>query len=221
MFDCDFIPADFHESQSMHHAVRRRISLIAALLVLMGVWVAVHQRELASAEAVMIELSHQKKQLEIDLARKQAMEARRAVLEEHRRLLRDLGASGSAVVVFSDLSRRLPETVVLTRLQWYFPSVAAFAQPRGPESADPKPEETRAKEAAGAETPPDLFGAGGRVLLSGIAAETSDVIQCAAQLERSPLVDHVEMQLDGPVVWSGRRAQGFRLTCLLNKQKSE
>ena len=57
-----------------------------------------------------------------------------------------------------------------------------------------------------------------RIVMSAFANEVSEAIRCAAILERSPLVAHVQMELKGEAVWSGRKGHRFELDCELMDQ---
>src|SRR5437870_12990857 len=82
----------------------------------MVIWFVAHQRELSAAQAMLTDVQTQEEQLRIHLGRKNEMVVERAHLDERRRLLAALEGQTSIVLVLADISRRLPKTVVITRL---------------------------------------------------------------------------------------------------------
>jgi Tfp pilus assembly protein PilN len=223
--DCDFIPADYHAARTVRGAIKLRAGCVGTLIAIMGLWMVAHHHRVESAKAMLPEITRQQEQLAIHLAKKAAMEAERADLRDHQRLVKELKDQASLVLVFSDISRRMPETVVLTEVLADCPSLARF----GIEIDPPRPEEpppTGGKRPVPpseplAPKPKENPAANARLTIKGIAVDNPDVVRFAAALETSPLFDRIQMEVKGPTVWSGRRAQLFELTCELVEQQGD
>lgn len=218
MKDCDFIPADYHAARSMKAAIRLRAACVGALIAIMALWVVAHQHRISAAKAMLPEITRQQEQAAIHLAKKAAMEAEREGLKDRRRLLSELETGVGLVPVFCEVSRRMPETVVLIELSAACPSVAEFAVEEQP-NRPAEPASPGAKAAPPSLTlvtqAPDDRSLTATLLLKGIAVDNADVVRFAAALEGSPLFDRIQMDVKGPTVWGGRRAQVFELTCEL------
>lgn len=214
MRDCDFIPANRHESRSLKRAIHRRSALVVGLGVMMGIWTAAHQREVSTAEAMITDVRRQDEQLQIHAAKKASMEVEQAHLEEHEARVEQVSSPTQLGVILADLSRRLPETAVLTQMSVRAPSLSRFvANP----SAAPVPD---LRAPAGAAAPPATVAIStAQLTLAGIARTAADVINFAAALETSRLFDRVQIVSQGTTKWAGRRAERFELTCNLVEQK--
>jgi hypothetical protein len=218
--DCDFIPADYHATRTMRAAIRLRAGCVSAMVAIMVLWVAAHHHRLSTVKAMMPEITRQQEQLSMDSAKKASMELERERLKDRRRLLTELEAGVSLVPVLSEISRRMPETIVLIELSASSPSVSRFSVE---EQAPGKPQEPSAPGAKPATpTPPqedqDLTAT---LTMMGIAVDNADVARFAAALEGSPLFDRIQPEAKGSTVWSGRRAQLFELTCGLVRQQED
>ena len=177
----------------------------------MVLWVVAHNSELASAEAMLADANEQMTQLDILLARKSNMDARRDRLARLEQLVSELRPTASLAVILSDLSRRMPDSVMLTDLAIESASIRRFvAKPASDK------QETAAKDASkDAPTPPMDET---RLVVSGLAMDVSDAIKFSAALEASALFEDVQMTLKGMGEWGGRRGEGFEVTCVLPTQ---
>ena len=224
MKDCDFIPASHHVRRAQHHVLRMRISFISVMVVIMILWVTAHHHQLSSAEAMLTDVLTQRDQVEILLARKAEMESERTALMSRKQLVECLEDDVNAVVLLSELSRSMPQTVVLTKLILTAPGVSQFG------IADATPKEFTEQSKIGAPgasvaatanatelaRPPEVVIP--RLNLFGVASEAAEVIKFAATLERSALVARVSMQVKGSVDWAGRRVEQFEMSCELVEQ---
>ncbi len=199
----------------MHRAVRRRVSMLGGLVAMMLVWVVAHQRQLASAAAMMIDAQSQQAQVRELAEKKQTMQDQRERLAANEELLRQLASPTELAVVFADLSSRVREPFVLTRVTVMSPCVSQYARRAdedkvvninhgngAPKSADPTPRN---------QTP--------SIAIHGIAKSAQDVIMLSAILENSPLFDRVQIITQSASEWAGRRAQKFEMTCDLVPQQ--
>ncbi|MFH1417117.1 MAG: PilN domain-containing protein [Planctomycetota bacterium] len=223
MKDCDFIPAKYHEVRTLRHALKRRASCLASLLVIMAVWIVMHQHRISTAQAMLPELDRQQEQIEIHMAKKQAMESRRANLRNHKRLLGELENAVSLELAFSEIGRRLPKTVVLTELTLTSPSLARFSLVNE-EPEDPPPARGRNPRRGAVAAKPwrDTVSTTPMMSIEGVAVANPDVAVFVANLESSPLYDRVNLkETREPIVWAGRRAQRFELTCEVVAQQGK
>jgi Tfp pilus assembly protein PilN len=218
VIDLDFIPEQYHETRSLKGAVRLRASLISAMIVFMVLWVVANQKRISAAQAMTVQVKSQETQVDTHLSKKAEMEQERARLEDGLTLLAILESKASPVVVLSDVSRRISDTVFLTDLVLTTPSAGRYAKTekarestKAQDTTQPPPAETVEPESQPLSAP--------QLVISGLATETPDVIQFSALLEESPLVSRVQMELKGIVVWGGRRGQGFKLTCDLHPEE--
>jgi Tfp pilus assembly protein PilN len=236
--DCDFIPTQYREAWALRKALKLRASCVGMLIAIMALWVVANHHRLSSAQAMVAEVERQEQQVRIHLAKKQQMEAERAALESHQRLIEQLDAGIDLVVVFSDISRRMPDTVVLTAMtancpalaryaaeekaapapQGVPPSAAAPTPPRPPLQAGRQPSAAPPPAPAPQSKPPEEAADVDRITLIGIARELPDVIAFAAALEGSRLFNRVQMEMKEPVVWAGRKAQQFEIRGDLARQ---
>lgn len=182
----------------------------------MGVWLIVHQHDIATAEAMEADIAAQRDQLKVHLARKEAMVARQNRLRDRQHLIEELGKQVSLVVVFADISRRLPPNMLLTDVAVDADTLSRYAQlPQTPESSMTPAGRRRANDQL-AEAPDTQ---GPDIVLGGIAPSMPDILRFAAALEMSSLIDRVQFETKGPTEWSGHRAERFELTCELAVQE--
>lgn len=218
MFDCDFIPSRFVAAKAHRRAMRIRIVGVAGLVVTMGVWVLVHQRDVAGVANMRAALDAQRRQIRIHLQEKEAMIEKRRRLDDHRGLIEQLNDSANIEQVLADISERIPDNVVLTDLAVDAVSVARFAESAGagtrpPDRAPPRGRTPGRPRSAGAS--PD----GPRIVLGGIAPSTPDVLRFAAALESSSLLARILLDPAGPSVWFGRQVERFEVRCDLVSQR--
>lgn len=216
MIDFDFIPANFHQAQSMRTAVRTRAGLIGTMIVIMTLWVVANHHEISTASAMLSEIERQREQVIIHQSKRLAMEEEKARLQQHHELLNHLEGKASLVVLLSDVSYRMADAVILTQVRFESPSIAKYTVVEAPSAA------TSASSTPPLESPPKAptgdgrepaYPTGNRLMLSGMATDTTVIIAFVKQLEDSPLVGEVQMRQKGAITWSGRRGQGFELTC--------
>ncbi len=213
MRDCDFIPPDYHQTQTLRQAVKLRAAFVGVMFLLMGVWIVVHEHRQSAAEAMLGEIALQEEQLRIHRAKKQIMQQEQTRLHERQELVSRLSDQASLVVICSALSRCQPDTVVLTMLSLDSPSLRGFLpQKQSPAriAAAPSPA-SPPSPAENKETPSHAPKLG----LAGIAATHPEMIQFAAALEKNPLFDRVYMEVKDPASWGGRRVEQFELVCEL------
>lgn len=219
MNECDFIPARYHEERSLRRSIRMRASGIGVMLFIMVLWGVVHQRRLAGAEAMLQEVSQQRHQVELNAAKKGMMDSQLTTLRNRRRLIENLADRVHMVPVFSDLSRRQPESVVLTSLTIHCSSIAAFdgeemKDQRTSKIAKTGPNRDQKTEKGLVSSPSKST-----LILSGIAVSLPKITQFAATLEESPLFDGVSLSVKDPTVWAGHRAESFEMRCELIPQQ--
>ncbi len=227
MLDLDFTPPNFHEAHCLRSAIRLRASLIGTMLIIMVLWVVANRNEVASAKAMLADVQLQKEQVVIHQSRKEQMEAERARLQSREQLLQHLDNRTSLAVVLSDVSRCIGERVILTEVYFESPSVAAYAREEpvsnvseaGSVVARPQIAQQRDPASFSASNEPHLHP--GRLVLTGMATDTPEVIGFVKQLEDSTLIAQVHLEQKGSFIWSGRRGQAFVITCLLYDQKDE
>lgn len=218
MQDCDFIPEQYHQRRALTQAIRLRAWCLAALLAMMGLWFVSHRHELASVQVMMVDVGRQHEQVGIHLAKKQTMEAEQARLRDRQWLIEHLDSDAKLDVVFSDISRRMPDTVVLIGVSVHCPSLSryAFTEEPAPGAAGSRLPVGKGASQRGdkAETP-----AVDQITMTGIARDIPEIIEFAASLEQSSLFSRVRREMKKEkATWAGRRVQEFTLTCDLTEQ---
>ena len=223
----DFIPAAYHEAVLRRRMLRVRWAGIAALIAFMGIWFVANRSQISAAQAMMADIAAQQRQLEIHLQRKQGHLERRALLDARGKFLAQLEQRTSLTPILADISQRMPSTVLLTSLYSndnLLDDAAELVDPTAAgKGATPNPKPTLAPVPA---TPPatpmktatDTFLGLKTLTIEGVARETADILAFNAQLEKSPLLDRVQMSLLGEGDWGGRKVRRFRLTCDLVTQ---
>ncbi len=132
MQDCDFIPADYHRARALGRDIKVRVACVSLMIIIMILWVVTHEHQLAQVNAMVDDVARQHEQIAIHLTKKTSMETEQAKLRAHGRLIRVLEDHSSLVVVFSDVSRRMPDSIVLTEVSANCPSLARYAAPEEP-----------------------------------------------------------------------------------------
>ena len=216
--DCDFIPLHYREEQSLRRAIKLRAIGLGAMFALMGTWVFTNQQRIAGADAMLAEIAEQKSQVGIHAAKKQLMELERADLFDRQRLIDQLSDRSELVVVYSELSRQMPDTVILTSLSLECISLGAFARTEE-ESSEVGHQVTRNALPSGASSAEPERRMKSELRLTGLAVSQSEVTAFQAALEGSPLFERVRMLMEEPTVWAGRRAERFELSCALAMKK--
>jgi len=205
--------------------IRIRSAGICALMVVMGIWIGVNKRMIASARAMMPEIEAQQRQVDIHIARTKQLIDDRATLDARRGFLEQLQQRISLVPVLADISDRMPESVLLTRLSLNAEYLEADepANSDAPTAADlrsskpNKPLDVTRKISTSdlaelAVIPPVIS-------IRGVARAVPDILEFAAALERSKLLGRIEMQIRRPGIWAGKQVQRFEVTGALVPQK--
>ena len=169
----------------------------------------------------MSEIHGQKSQIESVAARKLEMEQARTVLENLRNLLDELSGRRSLMPVFGDLSRRMPESIVLTSCQLYEPIFSDYSVIDLDSGMDPDSPAALANTLASAarDTAQDVVPEHRGLKLVGVASTIPDIINLAAELDRSPLFFQVDMEIKEPTVYLGQPARRFEVRCRLMPQR--
>ena len=219
----DFIPLEHHEAGRRQRMIRMRCAGIGVLVVVMGFWIGVNRQMIASARAIMPEIDLLQKQIDIHRERVVELTANRATLDARRVFLEQLQQRISLVPILADVSERMPESVLLTRFSFNpellgkdedesrKPGATADAERAGPRSSD-----TTGKQQNTTDSRPPMNGP--FVTINGVARTVPDILSFAEALERSKLLNRVEMQIAEPGTWAGKRVQQFVATCALVPQ---
>jgi len=222
VIDCDFIPADYHQTSVLRRAVRTRAAMVTVLVAIMAIWMVAHHHELAKTQAMLIEATDQHAQIAAHKLKKRAMEEEQARLHEQQQLLHQLESQTRLAVVLGDISRRLPSEAVLTELSVGGAGLERFtvplpqAQSDGGAQPPTSPATSAANGAPAASLPPESP----HILLRGLAITAPDVLRFAASLEKSPLLKRVQLLSQEPAEWDGRKAERFEITCDLRQQEA-
>lgn len=214
---------EHHEAGRRRHMIQLRCVGIGALVFVMCIWIGVNRQMISSARAMMPEIVQLQRQIDIHRGRVEEMSAKRATLDGRRLFLDQLHQRISLVPILADISDRMPETVLLTKLS-FNPELlgkddddgrkqvpAAEAKPLVPISTD-----VNKKPQNAAEPPP--VASVSIVTISGVARTVPDILTFAEALERSKLLNRVEMQIGDLGVWAGKRVQQFVARCALVPQ---
>lgn len=220
MYDCDFIPIEYRERQRVRRMVRHRVIALVSLFGAMAVCFAANQYQLSSAQAMIAEVREQKSEIERVADRRREMEQARVVLKNLRQLLDQLSGHRSLVPVFSDLSGRIPDSIVLTSCVLYEPTLSDFAVPRiNAGDADQARRAALTRSHSIASDPNGDAELKYRGLkLTGVARTVPDIIEFVTELDRSPLFFQVNMDVKEAVIHLGQPARRFELRCRLMRQ---
>ena len=208
MMDCDFIPMTYHEQRSVKGAMRHRTACVLAMIGVMIVWIVAHHYQLKSASAILKTVEEQKSELGLVATKRAELELERERLSEHQGLIDQLSDQADLMIVLSDLSRCMPENVMLTEMslnatfmtQYLVnPGEATLIAPGGTEQAE--------KVIPAPPTPIETLK------ITGVAVAPTDVFEFATQVEKSGLFDHVYAEVLDAKDWGGRRPHRFELTC--------
>lgn len=220
MIDFDFIPPDFHQAGEVRRATKSRASCVGVLICMMVLWVVVNSHRVSQAEGMLIEVAQQDKQITMNMTKKGHMTQQREVLRDRQRRVDQLSTRTKLVVVLSDISRCLPETVILTDLSVHSPSIREYAPSEDTETRPRSTSNSRRRQTKGAARSFGETTSGrARIIMEGIATEAPEVIEYAAELERSSLFDKVQVNIVGETKWAALVAQRFELTCELVQQR--
>ena len=218
----DFIPLEHHEAGRRRRMVRMRSAGVAALVVVMGLWIGVNRSMIASARAMMPEIESQQRQIDIHLDRTKQMMADRATLDARRAFLDQLHLRISLVPILADISERMPESVLLTRMSFNPDSLGKDeVETKNAETGDPnnvKPKAPPAPPQPPGSAEPPLPAGAAVVAIHGVARTVPDILEFAEALERSKLLSRVEMQIGEPGIWAGKQVQQFEVSCALVPQ---
>ncbi len=208
MKDCDFLPLEYHLARAHRRAMKLRAACVGGLVAVMVIWLLANRQQLAVVEETHRGILSQHSQLEIHMAQKSKLIARRGALRDHSRLIQQLANRVSSVGIFADISNRLPATVVLTQVSLEADTVARYSR----ENTAPS---SRRQAARADERSARSRGSRPRLILSGLAATTPALLTFAAELESSPVFSKVHLDTKGTAARSGRRGVDFELTCQL------
>ena len=195
MREIDFVPTWYRVSQRHRRDLAMRIS---CLCVLAGALVAWSARNLAVARGAETDLAavRQSYELQGDALRQiAALESRLDELKERQTLWYTVRGGARADQFLAELSRLMPEAMMLTR-------VSLKLDERLPPTAT----------VGGAAPAADLMGL---LEIDGMAAGNAEVGSFHTALVRSPCFQDVQMMYAKPVVRAGRQAREFRLACRL------
>jgi len=204
--------------------VRRRAVGLVALFAIMAVWIGANENRLDTAQAMMDDIGAQKSEIENVASHKVEMERARAALSDLQILLSELTGRRSLVIVFGEISRRIPEDIVLTGCRFYEPTLCDHGlsesetapNDQRPNTASPR-HTNRASASRRADAEPLRHG----LTLVGVGLSIPDIIDFAAALDKSPLFVRVNMDVKEAIVYAGRPARRFELTCRIVRQEEE
>lgn len=216
--DCDFIPAEYHEQRQVRGVVRQRVAGVVGLIAIMLVWIGAHYYRVSSAEAMMVDIVAQKAQIESVAVKKSEMEQAKTVLSNLRELMQALAGGRSLVSVFGELSHRIPDSIVLTGIQLYEPSLSDFAteQDGGGVAGMMIGRQGATRVARGVGSSPSIVDVESMrrgLTLYGVARSIPDIIDFAAALDKSAAFFEVDMDVRETAMFAGRPARRFRMTC--------
>lgn len=183
------------------------------MFAVMVLWIAAHQRQLSVAEAMLTEVSSQKSQLAQIAQMKAELAAEQARLMAHEQLIEQLSDRADLVIVSSELTRCMPESVVLTEVKLN----ASFMEPyllKGQKATSSNSISVEASSTPASGMPAEPIRPT-KLRMAGIAPTSSDVIQFAATLEKSQLFDKVYTEKVESTIWSDRKADYFEMSCEL------
>ncbi|MBK8270848.1 MAG: hypothetical protein IPK83_22080 [Planctomycetes bacterium] len=213
MIDCDFIPPKYHEQRVTRRMVKRRSACVGGMFAVMVLWIAAHQHQLSVAEAMLTEVSSQKSQLAQIAQMKAELAAEQSRLIAHEQLIEQLSDRADLVIVSSELTRCMPESVVFDRSHIEcFVHGAVRVERSGAVSSQSTSVESSPMPAAVMPAEPIRPT---KLRMAGIAPTSSDVIQFAATLEKSNLFDKVYTEKVESTIWSDRKAEYFEMSCEL------
>ena len=217
--DCDFIPSRYHDARRIRRMLQRRVVGVIVLLAVMAVWFYTNQSRIARADAMMDDAEAQQLQVANVAAYKLQLLQQRSGLNDLQKMLNTLTGDRDLVLIISELSRRVPETIVLTKCDVTVPSIYRFGIETDPKDADktvPIANKTLLQSAG-------LFGdeSAATMVLEGIGAGDSAIIDFAADLDRSPLFFKVKFDVLEDVVFEQRPGKTFSLTCRLTRHRGQ
>jgi Tfp pilus assembly protein PilN len=211
--DCDFIPAKYHQKRAIQRTLKRRSAGVGGMFAVMIIWMVAHHRQLSVAEAMLVDVTSQQDQLSQIASRKAELEKEQAKLIAHEQLIGQLSGRTDTVIVLSEVTRCMPESVVLTEailngsfLAPYLIAGANF-KPAAANTVEPTADQV-------AKTPAEPIRAE-KLRMAGIAPSSAEVIEFAAALERSGLFDKVFTETVESTVWNSRKAERFEMSCEL------
>lgn len=221
MHDCDFIPATYHQERSLRGAILLRASMLGTLVAIMAIWLVAHHHQVSSAQAMLSEVTSQHEQIALHQAKRAAMEQEESRLRARQDLLQRFEERPRLVVVLGEISRLLPEAVVMTDIsvdgaglgRYTHKPTAPLSKDGGTPSRGPSPQADSA--AFPAPSPVDRAS----LRLTGVAPAAQEVLRFAAALEGCPLLRRVQLAAQEPAEWNGRRAERFEITCELAEQE--
>jgi len=217
--DCDFIPSRYHDARRMRNMVQRRVVGVVALVAVMAIWFYTNQSRIVRAEAMMDDAEAQQLQVANVAAYKLQLLQQRSGLNDLQDMLSTLSGDRDLVLIVAELSRRVPTTIVLTKCDVMVPSIYQYGIETDPKGADNKiPLKNKVLlQSTG------LFDdeSAATMVLQGIGAGDSEIIDFAADLDRSPLFFKVKFDVLEDVVLEGRPGKTFRLTCRLTRHRGE
>lgn len=193
----------------MRRAVRRRVSMLTGLVAMMAVWFVAHQRDISTATAMLADAQSQQDQVRDLAEKKQSMLDQQARLSANEDLLRSLASPTDLTIVLADLTKRMREPFVITKLLVHAPCVSQYARHADEDRIVPV---KRGSDVGTVPTVAPLHQTPS-ITIHGISRAAQDVITLSALLEASPLFDRVQIVTQTPGEWNGRRAQKFELTC--------
>jgi Tfp pilus assembly protein PilN len=168
------------------------------------------------------EITSQQQQIDIHISRTKQLMADRATLDSRRAFLDHLQQRISLVPVLADISDRMPENVLLTQFSRSPELLGKEEEAQtGASAADLKGARPNTPIEVSRGHVPDstlLSSQPPFVTIRGVARAVPDILEFAAALERSKLLDRVEMQIGQPGTWAGKQVQQFEVTCALVPQ---
>jgi len=215
LIDCNFIPKAYHDKRVVRRAVRRRSACAGIMFLMMIVWVGAHEHQVGVAEAMLADVTAQKQQLGLMVTERSHMEEEQARLRDQVELIEKLSNRAGLIVVLSDLSRCVPESVLITEC-------SIKASVLDPYLAEVELPATAAKgrDARDVLAAPGVPVPGERLLVRGIALSSGAIIEFARNVDKSGLFANEYTETSDAVIWGDRRAEySFEMTCDLLPHK--
>jgi Tfp pilus assembly protein PilN len=210
MLNIDFLPDRIRVQRARRRRLIRQGYLLAVCVGALAFLAYVRQGRLASAKAELDLLSERAQNARRQLRIRDDLEREEAKLALKKRIDDQLGSRVSVRDIVAEISRLLPRSTSLTRLD-----VEAMEVPVDVESARRAGRSGRARSAGRPRGGDSRYRMVKRVRLSitGLAPNDVDVANFIGQLAACPLFEEVHMGYAKTVEFRGREAREFQTKC--------
>jgi len=208
MTPIDFLPKRIRIQQALRERRVRQVYLVIVSVAMLVLVASFRQERLSSARGEVSWLIRRKSKYECRLGIRASLEQQLAELRVKKQINSTLGTRVDALDLLAELGRVVPESVVLTALDFETTEIRAPLERNAGIHGSVRAGGAKANDPALKRI---------RLTMTGLAPKDVDVAGFIGRMSSSPLFEDVNMGYAKNVLFRGRTAREFKASCYVVK----